>query len=107
MYWKYITGELFFNSYVGEQFYFNNSHVLKGLFGFRKGWLIYTPIMLFSILGIYFLRNQLKHFFASISITLFIYIFVIFSWWCWWYGGSFGQRAMIDIYPLLAIPLQL
>jgi len=30
---------------------------------------------------------------------------VIYSWWCWWYGGSFGSRPMIDTYGLMAIPL--
>ena len=27
----------------------------------------------------------------------------MFSWWCWWYGGSFGSRPMIDSYALNAI----
>ena len=30
---------------------------------------------------------------------------MIFSWWCWWYGGSFGLRAMIDVYAVWAIPM--
>ena len=30
---------------------------------------------------------------------------VLFSWWCWWYGGGFGMRAMIEFYPLFAILL--
>lgn len=38
-------------------------------------------------------------------LTFLVFIYVIFSWWCWWYGGAFGLRAMIDIYGLLALPL--
>ena len=30
-------------------------------------------------------------------------IYTIFSWWCWWYGGGFGQRAFIDSYALMAV----
>jgi hypothetical protein len=30
-------------------------------------------------------------------------IYIIFSWWCWWYGGGFGQRAFIDSYALMAV----
>jgi hypothetical protein len=104
IYWKFITGHFFFNSYVGEHFFFNNPHILNALFGFRKGWLIYTPIMLFSLVGLFFFRKELRFHLLPISVFLAIYIYVTFSWWCWWYGGSFGQRVMIDIYPLLAIP---
>ena len=32
-------------------------------------------------------------------------LFICFSWWTWWYGGSFGSRPMIDSYALLAIPM--
>ena len=104
-YWKYTTGQYFFNSYVDEHFYFNNPHILKALFGFRKGWLVYTPIMIFSLIGFYFLRNHLKSFVVALTVFFALYIYVTFSWWCWWYGGTFGQRVLIDIYPLLAIPL--
>ncbi|MBL7931235.1 MAG: glycosyltransferase family 39 protein [Bacteroidia bacterium] len=103
LYWKYITGRFFFNSYVGEHFYFDNPHIAEALFGFRKGWLVYTPIMIFSLTGFFFLRENLKRFLIPLVVFSLVYLYVAFSWWCWWYGGSFGQRALIDIYPLLAI----
>lgn len=103
-YWKWLTGDYLFNSYVGEHFYFNNPHFIAGLFSFRKGWLIYTPIMSFSMLGFLFLKNKLKHILIPLIIFTGIYLYVCFSWWCWWYGGSCGQRALIDIYPFLALP---
>lgn len=103
-YWKFSTGWFVFNSYVGEHFYFSNPHVLLGLFGFRKGWLVYTPIMSFSLIGLIQLRKNFPQFFSAILILFLIYVYVAFSWWCWWYGGSFGQRVLIDIYPLLAFP---
>jgi len=104
IYWKYISNQFLFNSYVGEHFYFNNPHIIEGLFSFRKGWLVYTPMMLFSLIGLFFLKDKLKAFTIPIILFLVIYIYVCFSWWCWWYGGSFGQRALIDVYPFLAIP---
>ena len=104
LYWQYTTGSFLFNSYVGEHFYFGNPHVLKAMFGFRKGWLIYTPIMLFSLSGFLLLRDDLRRFLAPLIVFFLVYLYVAFSWWCWWYGGSFGQRTMIDIYPFLAIP---
>jgi len=104
IYWKYQTGSWFFNSYVGEHFYFKNPHILYGLFSFRKGWLIYTPIMAFALIGIYYLYKTMKEFFIPASALILIYLYVAFSWWCWWYGGSYGQRSLIDIYPVLALP---
>lgn len=103
LYWKYVTGSYFFNSYVGERFYFDHPHLINCLVGFRKGWLIYTPMMIFALAGMYFSVKQ-KHAYYLVAIVLIpIYLYVISSWWCWWYGGSFGMRAMIDIYPLLAL----
>jgi hypothetical protein len=32
-------------------------------------------------------------------------IYIISSWWSWWYGGGFGMRSMIDCYALMALPL--
>ena len=104
IYWKWVSGNFFINSYVGEKFYFNNPHIIDGLFSFRKGWLIYSPIMIFSLIGFYYLRKGNKSFFTSFLIFIVLYFYLVFSWWCWWYGGSFGQRALIDIYPMLALP---
>ncbi len=104
-YWKFQTGSWFFNSYVGEHFFFNHPHVFYGLFSFRKGWLIYTPVMAFALIGIYTQYKAMKEFFYPVIFLVVIYVYVAFSWWCWWYGGSYGQRALIDIYPVLALPL--
>jgi hypothetical protein len=105
LYWKQVSGQYFFNSYVGEHFYFARPHVFDALLSFRKGWLVYTPLMFFSLLGFLFLRKKLAAFSFVIPVFFALYLYVVFSWWCWWYGGSFGQRVLIDIYPLLLIPL--
>ncbi len=105
MYWKTITGAYFYNSYIGEHFFFTSPHILEGMFGFRKGWLIYTPIMAFALAGLGLLRDRAASLRWGLIVLMVLSIYVTFSWWCWWYGGTFGQRAMIDLYPLLAIPL--
>ncbi len=105
LYWKKLSGHYFFNSYMGEHFFFNKPHVFDGLFSFRKGWLLYTPLMAFSLAGFFYLGQKLRAYALVIPFFTVVYIYVVFSWWCWWYGGSFGQRVLIDIYPFLAIPL--
>ncbi len=104
VYWKYTTGSWLYYSYNDEGFFFTDPVFLKGLFSFRKGWLVYTPVMIFSIIGILYLF-KIKHKYAiPVSIFTFVNLWIIFSWWSWWYGGSFGQRALIESYAILALP---
>lgn len=105
IYWKYISGSYWFYSYVGERFYFLHPHIIKGLFGYRKGWLLYTPMMALALTGIGLMYTRLKKLFFPILIFTVLNIYIILSWWSWWYGGGFGLRAFIDSYSLLSIPL--
>lgn len=105
IYWNMQTGHLIYNSYVGEHFYFGNFNIDKALFGYRKGWLVYTPVMFFAIAGFFFMKKELKKIRISVMVFLILFVYIVFSWWCWWYGGSYGSRPMIDIFAILAIPL--
>jgi hypothetical protein len=61
--------------------------------------------MCLFILGIFKLFKT-KNPWALFSLFSFVAtVFVFSSWWCWWYGGSFGMRCMIDYYPIFAFGL--
>lgn len=105
VFWKLGPEKWIFYSYRNEGFFFNDPKIWKGLFGFRKGWLIYAPLMTFSLMGLFFLKDELKKFKWPIAIFFLAHVYVIYSWWNWWYGGSFGSRPMIEIMPFLALPL--
>lgn len=105
LYWHHITGSYFFNPYVGEGFFLSAPRLWDGLFSFRKGWLVYTPVMSAALVGTFLLRDGLRVWRAGILVFLSIFLYFTFSWWCWWYGGSLGQRPLIDCYALLALPL--
>lgn len=105
LYWKYVTGNWTFYTYGNETFDFTNPQFINGLFSYKKGWLIYSPLFLFLVPGFYFLYKKNRHLFWNLLVFTFVYMYVIWSWWAWYYGGCFGNRAMIDIYALLAIPL--
>ncbi len=104
-YWKYITGDWLFNSYTNERFYFNNPHIIQVLFSYRNGLLIYSPIMIFALIGFIFLKRYSPKFMISALVTFAILLYTISSWWCWWFGGSYGMRALIDLFGLLALPM--
>ncbi|HCS21110.1 MAG TPA: hypothetical protein DIW47_11225 [Bacteroidetes bacterium] len=105
IYWKYFSGDWIYYSYGDEHFFFDAPMILKGLFGFRKGWFVYTPLMLFALFGLWSFLRKHRSFLFPLAIFLPTYTYVVFSWWCWWYGGGFGSRSMIDILPLMALPL--
>ncbi len=102
LYWKMISGQYLYNSYVNEHFYFSNPHIIQYLFGFRKGWFIYSPLILLGLYGLFRYRNQ-NPFFTVTPFIIIVFIYLNSSWWCWWFGGSHGARAMIETYPLIAI----
>ncbi len=105
-YWKYTTGNWLFFSYTSnEGFFWTQPAIWKGLFGIRKGFFIYTPIMIFSIIGMFHIRKFAKEFVIAIPLVFIIATYIILSWWTWWYGGSFGMRPYIDYYGFLAIPM--
>lgn len=106
-YWKKITGEWFFYAYdnAGEGFDFKHPYIKEFLFSFRKGWYVYTPIMLLATIGI-IIAFAKKYKFGSSLILFFVFnVWVLSSWSCWWYAGSFSQRSMIQSYPEMAIAL--
>lgn len=108
IYWKIYTGKLFFNSYggnAGEGFEFLSPFTLQVLFSFRKGWLIYTPVMIFAILGFIELYRKNRSVFYALFIYFLLNLYIVSSWSCWWYAETFSQRALIPSYPIMAISL--
>lgn len=107
VYWKTVTGSYLFNSYgpSGSSFYFDSPHIFQLLFSYRKGWYLYTPLMLVATIGLLVMRKRGKA--GQWAITLFLAgeIYLLASWWSWWNGGSYGLRSFVDIYGIMAIPL--
>ena len=92
-------------SYGDEGFLFGNPEILKVLVSFRKGLLIYTPALILLIPGIWvmFRQNRWMSLFTSGFVALLVY--VLASWWNWYYGDGYGQRAFIDFYMVLFLPV--
>lgn len=107
LYWKSVAGRFLYFSYEGldSNFYWGNPQIRNTLVSFRKGWWIYTPIMFVASLSIALMYTRFKALFLTVLVFLIANIYVQSSWWCWWFGGSFGHRAFIDSYALMAFPL--
>ncbi len=105
LYWKYATGHWLYYSYNNEGFFFLKPHIIDGLLSYRKGWLVYSPLMILPLAGLVLLLKK-KRFDWFLPITAFflLNVYIIFSWWSWWYGGGLGARPLIESYALLSLP---
>lgn len=114
-YWKSVSGNWLVYSYQDQGFSFLRPHFADVFFSYRKGWFVYTPLMLFAVAGLFFLGKNLfwgnkneegtPPYILPVLGFFAINTWVIASWDIWWYGGAFGQRALIASYVLLAFPL--
>ena len=105
VYWHYVSGQLIFNPYQGEGFNFLRPRIHKGWFDFSNGWLVYTPIMAFSLIGLFFLK---RYFSAPLLATLTfvgLHAYIHYSYYAWTYFPGFGSRPMVETYPLLSYSL--
>jgi len=105
IYWKIAGGHWIIYSYQDQGFDWLHPHILDCLFSFKTGWMIYTPIMFFGILGFVWLIKSKKE--GSISMTIFalVFTYLCFAWSEWWYGGSLSMRAMVQSYPIFIIAM--
>jgi hypothetical protein len=100
IYWKLTTDNFVYD--VGSKWEFLTPH-LRALFGWEIGWFIYTPITVFFIIGMFYIK---KFPFKNSVITFcLLNIYIIISWSDWRYGTTYSSRALTQSYPLFALPL--
>lgn len=101
--YKISTGSFFAYSYGNEGFNFLSPHIFDILFSYKKGLFLYTPLLLLSLTGGYFLWKSSKYQFYTWFGFFAIITYVFSSWWNWWYGGSFSSRVYIEYIPVFMI----
>lgn len=105
LYWKHVTSEWIVYSYEDQGFSWLSPHIYDGLFHVKAGWLLYSPIFLFALVGFIPLWKKHKHLFSAVFVFFFLFAYVVLAWDIWDYGGGLGHRAMIQSYAILAFPL--
>lgn len=103
-YWKYVSGDWIVYSYQDQGFDWFKAHIAQGLYSYKAGWLTYTPLMLFALIGFIPLFKRNSRLFPALFLHAVIFIYVAFAWSVWWYGGSLGQRTMVQEYAVLSFP---
>ena len=100
IYWKIASGSFIFD--VGSKWFFFNPW-FRVLFGFTKGWFIYTPITIFFVLGFFFMKKY--PFRRSVIFYCLFNIWIIIAWSDWQYGATYSTRALVQSYPVFALAL--
>lgn len=105
VYWKYMTNDWIFYSYEEQGFSWFKPHVKNVLISYKKGWLIYTPIMILALIGFQSLHKKYAALFPFCLGFFLLNFYVVAAWDIWGYGGAFGQRALIESYTILGFPM--
>lgn len=103
-YWKYATGQWVYYSYTDEGFDFLRPKIWKGLFSYRKGWFVYTPLALFFCAGFIPLFKRRGRLFLPALAFILLHVYVVFSWRIWHYASAFSCRPMVEAMAVLSIP---
>lgn len=101
------TDELILYTYKNEGFHFLDPATYSFLFSYQKGFFLYTPLMLLVFSGLMVLYRQSKFQFYGFIGFFVLLVYMLSSWWNWFFGDSFGMRSMIDYYAILAVLLGL
>jgi len=105
--WHAQSGLWWVDPYATEGFHWSQPRIWSVLFGGRKGLFFYWPLLLLSLPGIWFLFRRRKDIGISFAIGLSVIIYLTSTWWSWYYGHGYGMRPLLDLLPLLAVPIGL
>lgn len=106
---QYTTGSFLTNPYqvLSVESYTNLTHprLWFFLFGVDKGWFFWTPLVLVAVLSLISLWRVERGITIAFTAVLAIETYLCASWWSPEFGGSFGARPLIDLYPFLGLAL--
>ncbi len=103
--WYFQIGNFIVYSYLDEGFNFFNPAFFNILFSYQKGLFVYTPFLFIATISVFWLLYKKEYFLFFTWIVFFGLLTYLFSsWWCWYYGASFGLRAYIEFYSIFCIP---
>lgn len=106
LFWKRYTGQFLFFSYgSNERFFFADPKIYSVLFGWHKGWFIYTPLALFMVAGLVMMWFRWKRMAVPLTVYLLLNIYILSCWWDWGFGGAYGMRALVQTFAFMAVPL--
>jgi hypothetical protein len=105
MIWFVQTGLFYVKPYQEETFILSQPNMLKFLFSYQKGFFVYAPAFFVMLVAgtVSYMRQRAFWKLISFYTAFFVLVYVLSSWWVWYYGGSYGSRVMVDYYALFVL----
>ena len=105
IYWKTVTGNWIVDSYSRYHFNFFSPQIASVLFSVRKGLFFWSPLWITVVPGAWFLARRAPAITPGVLFFLPLHLYIVSSYWSWWYGGAFGHRGFVEALPVLALCL--
>lgn len=104
--WYYATGHLITRPYPGESFDFMHPHLVESLFWLQPhGMIPFYPVLGLALVGLGVAWVRRRDLALPVTVAFLLFWYLVSAWYDWSYLDAFGDRAFIDIAPLLALPL--
>ncbi|HTW91946.1 MAG TPA: hypothetical protein VMH22_09580 [bacterium] len=102
----FLWGQIRFSTYYNEYFTAGIAGILNALISVRNGLFVYSPwyailILLAAYSAICMPRTR---YICAAAVASFLLTAVVNgTWWCWWFGQSYGNRAFVELLPALSL----
>ena len=107
LHWHRVLGSWLPNTYSDESFtYYAAPKLYQVWFSDAKGYFIFAPVMIFSVIGFFFMIKTGGKKYLAGSVAMFAFeSYLTAAWWCWWMGGVYSIRSFLDITVFMALPM--
>jgi len=104
-YYKWVTNQWIVNPYAlnGMGFRFATPHLFGVLVSTQRGLFFWSPVLLMSVAGMAVARGWSLDVLRSAALVLVLNAWLVASWMEWQYGASYGHRAFVDSFGVMAI----
>jgi hypothetical protein len=103
-YYHSATGHWLISSYHGIGFDFRSPHLAGVLISPTKGVFFWAPVLLLGVAGFFLAPPRFRSWWLLAAFTVLIVdTYLIASWGDWQFGGSYGHRGFVDLYPMFAV----
>ncbi len=103
--WRILYGQFLVYPYSGEGFNFFSPKMLETLFSSRHGLISWTPIILLSLIGLYYFTQTHRRVGYLFVICFILQWYINSSWDNWWFGLAYGGRSFINCTFIFVIGL--
>lgn len=104
-----LWGRLTFSGYVDEGFTSGIGGVVNALVSARHGLFVYHPayLLLLALVAAAIARPATRRLAVAALASFLALATINGTWWSWWFGDGFGNRAFIESLPILLVPATL